>query len=160
MIRLARLLFILMVAAQVMVPAPAWALRPDEVLSNPGLEERARALSLKLRCLVCQNQSIDDSDAPLARDLRVLVRERLQQGDSDRQVLDFLVARYGDFVLLSTPLNSSTLILWGAPISILLLAGVLIALRVRRKPNSDAQFAQLSRDEVAKLSAILDKKSP
>ena len=85
--------------------APAHAVQPDEILPDAKLEERARHLSRELRCMVCQNQSIDDSDAPLARDLRLLVRERLKAGDSDQQVLDFLTARYGDFVLLKPPLN-------------------------------------------------------
>lgn len=158
--RLAQFIFAVILAAQAFMPLPAMAVRPDEVLSDPKLEERARTLSLKLRCLVCQNQSIDDSDAPLARDLRLIVRERLRKGDSDAQVLDFLVARYGDFVLLTPPLKSSTLILWLAPFSILLLAGALIGLRARRKTSASARAAPLSADEVAKLSAILDKKSP
>ena len=93
----------------------AFAVQPDEVLTDPALEARARVLSKELRCMVCQNQSIDDSDAPLARDLRILVRERLTAGDSDGQVLDFLVARYGEFVLLKPRLELHTLLLWGAP---------------------------------------------
>ena len=93
----------------------ALAVQPDEVLSDPALEARARALSKELRCMVCQNQSIDDSDAPLASDLRVLVRERLKAGDSDRQVIDFLVARYGEFVLLKPRFNWHTALLWLAP---------------------------------------------
>src|SRR6187397_3078929 len=95
--------------------APAFAVQPDEVLSDPALEARARVLSQELRCLVCQNQSIDDSDALLARDLRLLLRERLKSGDSDQQVLDFLVARYGEFVLLRPPFTWHTLALWLAP---------------------------------------------
>src|SRR5258707_8552037 len=94
---------------------PAYAVQPDEVLANPTLEVRARALSRELRCMVCQNQSIDDSDAPLARDLRLLVRERLSTGDSDRQVIDFLVARYGEFVLLRPRLALHTALLWLGP---------------------------------------------
>src|SRR5581483_8824142 len=90
----------LVVALALVMPVSAMAVQPDEVLPDPALESRARTLSKELRCMVCQNQSIDDSDAPLARDLRILVRERLQAGDSDRQVLDFLTARYGEFVLL------------------------------------------------------------
>ncbi len=93
----------------------ALAVQPDEVLKDPALELRARNLSSELRCMVCQNQSIDDSEAPLARDLRVLVRERLTKGDSDQQVLDFLVARYGEFVLLRPRLEWHTLLLWGLP---------------------------------------------
>ena len=101
--------------AALLVRAPALAVQPDEILQDPVLEARARDLSHELRCMVCQNQSIDDSDAPLAHDLRVLVRERLTKGDSDQQVLDFLVARYGDFVLLKPPLRWHTLLLWGLP---------------------------------------------
>ena len=94
----------------------AWAVNPDEVLSDPVLEKRARNLSAGLRCMVCQNQSIDDSDADLARDLRLLVRERLVQGDSDEQVIDFLVSRYGEFVLLKPRLDKQTIILWSFPV--------------------------------------------
>src|SRR5213592_5133722 len=110
--------------------SPAIALGPDEVLSDATLEARARALSKELRCMVCQNQSIDDSEAPLARDLRILVRERLQAGDSDRQVIDFLVARYGEFVLLKPRLALHTALLWFGPPALLFggaLALVLIA---------------------------------
>ncbi len=103
--------------------APAFAVQPDEVLSDPALEARARVLSQELRCLVCQNQSIDDSDALLARDLRLLLRERLKSGDSDQQVLDFLVARYGEFVLLRPPLGWNTVLLWVTPGLLLAAAG-------------------------------------
>src|SRR6516164_2402665 len=98
---------------------PAWSVQPDEVLANSTLEARARALSKELRCMVCQNQSIDDSDAPLARDLRILVRERLQAGDSDAQVIDFLVARYGEFVLLKPRFSPHTALLWLGPATLL-----------------------------------------
>ena len=98
--------------------APAWAVNPDEVLADPVLEKRAREISKGLRCLVCQNQSIDDSDAELAKDLRLIVRERLTAGDSDAQVIDFVVSRYGDYVLLSPPFMASTLILWLGPAAI------------------------------------------
>src|SRR6266550_9385109 len=98
---------------------PAVAVQPDEMLAEPKLEARARALSRELRCMVCQNQSIDDSEAPLARDLRILVRERLQAGDSDRQVIDFLVARYGEFVLLRPRFSPHTALLWLTPAAIL-----------------------------------------
>ena len=107
---------------------PAAAVQPDEVLNDPALEARARALSAQLRCMVCQNQSIDDSDAPLARDLRVLVRERLKAGDSDAQIREFLVARYGQFVLLEPEKNWRTALLWFSPL-IVLLTGCLILLR-------------------------------
>src|SRR5207248_7784146 len=104
-----------------LVTAPALAVQPDEIISDPALEARARALSKELRCMVCQNQSIDDSDAPLAHDLRVLVRERLQAGDSDREVTNFLVARYGEFVLLNTHFSAHTAILWVAPAAMLVI---------------------------------------
>ncbi len=99
---------------------PAWAVQPDEMLSDPALEARARSISAHLRCLVCQNQSIDDSEAPLARDLRLLVRDRLEAGDSDGQVVDFVVARYGEFVLLKPRLEPATLLLWAGPFIVLL----------------------------------------
>ena len=112
--------------------APAFAVQPDEILKDPVLEARARHLSGGLRCLVCQNQSIDDSDATLARDLRVLIREHLVKGQSDAQIVDFVVARYGDYVLLKPRLTSETVILWGTPFAVLIIAG--LALLLRRKP--------------------------
>src|SRR5438477_6569664 len=106
-----------------LVAAPGvLAVQPDEILQDKSLEIRARAISKELRCMVCQNQSIDDSDAPLAKDLRVLVRERLTNGDSDQQVVDFLVARYGEFVLLKPRLSVHTLLLWLAPLAVLVIA--------------------------------------
>ena len=111
---------------------PAAAVQPDEVLSDPSLEARARALSLTLRCMVCQNQSIDDSDAPLARDLRILVRERLKAGDSDTQIREFLVARYGQFVLLEPDKNRRTALLWLAPLLVLVGGGFAILRFYRR----------------------------
>ena len=113
---------------------PARAVQPDEVLADPALEARARAISEGLRCLVCQNQSIDDSYAPLAKDLRVLVRERLKAGDSDRQVLDFLVARYGEFVLLRPPFSWHTALLWLLG-PLVLLGGGFVLLRMMRRPG-------------------------
>src|ERR1700680_1304367 len=110
----------------------AVAVQPDEMLADPKLEARARTLSRELRCMVCQNQSIDDSEAPLAGDLRVLVRERLKAGDSDTQVLDFLVARYGEFVLLKPRLSWHTAALWGLPPTVLLVGAVIILIEVRR----------------------------
>jgi cytochrome c-type biogenesis protein CcmH len=134
--------------------APAHAVLPDEVLRDPVLEARARALSRDLRCMVCQNQSIDDSDAPLARDLRILVRERLKAGDGDRQVLDFLTARYGDFVLLRPRLSWRTAALWGTPAAILILGafGLVVVLR-RRAPA--AQTATLSAAEQQRVDDLL-----
>src|SRR3954468_12517223 len=116
---------------------PAWAVQPDEVLPDATLEARARALSKELRCMVCQNQSIDDSDAPLARDLRILVRERLQGGDSDRQVIDFLVARYGEFVLLKPRFTWHTALLWLGPPATLI-GGMVVLLLVARRRNRGA----------------------
>ncbi|MCR4523586.1 MULTISPECIES: cytochrome c-type biogenesis protein [Bosea] len=116
-----------------LLAAPAvQAVQPDEILPNAALEQRARNISGGLRCLVCQNQSIDDSDAPLARDLRILVRERIVAGDDDKAVVDFVVARYGDFVLLRPPLNAQTLLLWGAPF-LILLAGMAFVWRRGRQ---------------------------
>ena len=111
------------VAVALRCAAPALAVQPDEILADPALEARARALSRELRCMVCQNQSIDDFDAPLARDLRLLVRERLKAGDSDAQVLDFLTARYGEFVLLKPRFGWDTALLWLAPAGVLLAGG-------------------------------------
>jgi cytochrome c-type biogenesis protein CcmH len=141
-----------------LLPGLALAVQPDEILKDPALEARARDISSELRCLVCQNQSIDDSDASLARDLRLLVRERLQTGDSDAQVRDFLVQRYGDFILLKPPFKSGTLLLWLAPLGVLLGgAAALIAFARRRKPSEAA--AKLSPEEAAKLQALLSEPS-
>src|SRR3982751_3789535 len=115
-----RQLVLILAFATVLAGPAARAVQPDEILSDSTLESRARVLSKELRCMVCQNQSIDDSDAPLARDLRLLVRERLKGGDSDQEVLDFLVARYGNFVLLKPPFNWHTSLLWLGPPSVLL----------------------------------------
>jgi cytochrome c-type biogenesis protein CcmH len=148
----------LCLAAALLVAAgagPALAVRPDEMLADPALEARARALSKELRCLVCQNESIDDSNADLAHDLRVLVRERIRKGDSDRQALDFLVARYGEFVLLKPRFDWRNAVLWGTPI-ILLLAGGLFMLAAARRRRPGA--APLSREETEKLAAILDER--
>jgi cytochrome c-type biogenesis protein CcmH len=137
----------------------AIAVQPDEMLSDATLEARARSLSKELRCMVCQNQSIDDSDAPLAHDLRVLVRERLQAGDSDRQVIDFLVARYGEFVLLRPRFSLHTALLWLGPGAILLIAacGLFVAARRRRAASTvpAAEATKLTPAEEARLSEIL-----
>jgi cytochrome c-type biogenesis protein CcmH len=118
--------------------SPSFAVQPDEILSDTALETRARTLSRELRCMVCQNQSIDDSDAPLARDLRLLVRERLKAGDSDAQVLDFLTARYGQFVLLKPRFGWDTALLWGAPAGVLLVGGLAIVMALRRRQDLSA----------------------
>ncbi len=132
---------------------PANAVNPDEVLKDPALEARARELSTKLRCLVCQNQSIDDSDADLARDLRLLVRERLTAGDSNSQVLDYLVARYGEFVLLSPRISAKTYLLWGTPIFLLMLGGIVLVISQRKRAK--AKPINLSSAEKAALAKIL-----
>jgi cytochrome c-type biogenesis protein CcmH len=145
-----------------LAPSASWAVQPGEMLTNPVLEARARALSKNLRCMVCQNESIDDSEAPLAHDLRVLVRERIKAGDSDQQVLDFLVARYGEFVLLKPPLSWHTLALWGLPPAALLIgAGVIIADLRRRRVGQPAEEANLSAAEEARLAKLLrDSSAP
>src|SRR5450755_3041042 len=136
--------------------APLHAVQVDEILPDPALETRARAISHDLRCMVCQNQSIDDSEAPLARDLRLLVRERLMAGDSDPQVVDFMVARYGEFVLLKPRVNWHTAILWGAPLTILVAGLFAIGFSVLRRPSGPAlpEIAKLSDEERLKLTAI------
>jgi cytochrome c-type biogenesis protein CcmH len=132
---------------------PALAVEPDETLADPALEARARAVSRDLRCMVCLNQSIDDSDAPLARDLRLIVRERITAGDSDAEVKAFLAARYGDYVLLRPRLSATTLALWAAP-ALALLAGLLIAARaLARRPAAPA--ARLSPDEQRRLDDLM-----
>ncbi|MGF7174440.1 cytochrome c-type biogenesis protein [Azospirillum doebereinerae] len=150
----------LLLAAFLAVSAlPALAVQPDEVLRDPALESRAREISKELRCLVCQNQSIDDSNAPLARDLRVLVRERLTAGDSDTGVLAYVTDRYGDYVLLRPPFKATTLLLWVGPFAILLLGGIATALflRGRRGVAAGADTAPLSEDERRRLDALLRK---
>jgi cytochrome c-type biogenesis protein CcmH len=132
---------------------PAYAVRPDEMLGDPVLEARAREVSRDLRCLVCRNQSIDDSDADLAHDLRVLVRERLTAGDSNEQVIGFVRARYGDFVLLRPPFAIGTALLWGGPLLVLLLGGVAIARFYRRR--DEPAPPPLSPEERQRLSALL-----
>jgi cytochrome c-type biogenesis protein CcmH len=155
-----RWLRLIVIGAALLGPLPSLAVQPDEVLADPALEARARALSKELRCMVCQNQSIDDSDAPLARDLRILVRERLQAGDGDRQVIDFLVARYGEFVLLKPRLAWHTALLWLGPAAALLggAFALLIAARRRERTRSAlaaAADAKLTAAEEARLSQIL-----
>jgi cytochrome c-type biogenesis protein CcmH len=140
---------------------PALAVAPDEVLDDPALEARARALSAHLRCMVCQNQSIDDSDAPLAKDLRVLLRERLVAGDTDEEVVDYLVGRYGEFVLLKPRFALHNLILWAAaPLALIAgLIGIVLAVRRRKTTPSAATAQPLSAEEQARLDALLDKGS-
>jgi cytochrome c-type biogenesis protein CcmH len=150
----------LVLAIGMMAANTAYAVQPDEIMSNTDKEARARNLSRELRCMVCQNQSIDDSEAPLARDLRLLVRERIAAGDSDAQVIDFLVARYGEFVLLKPRLNSHTWLLWF--LTPLALSGGAIALwihgrrRARLAGRQDAALLTLTADEEAQLNRLIE----
>jgi cytochrome c-type biogenesis protein CcmH len=154
-------LLVLIVLLSASASTSAWsAVQPDEMLRDPALEARARTLSQQLRCMVCQNESIDDSDAPLAHDLRVLVRERLQAGDSDTQVLDFLVARYGEFVLLKPRLSWRTAILWGVPPALLLTGIALLVLAVTRgRGRLQDPGSNLTAAEQARLKKILAERS-
>jgi cytochrome c-type biogenesis protein CcmH len=140
-----------------LAPLPALAVQPDEIMKDPLLEGRARALSSELRCMVCQNQSIDDSDAQLARDIRVLVRERLKAGDSNAQILDFLVQRYGAFILLKPPFEVGTLLLWGTPFLVLILGGGAILYASRRNRRDRDPAVPLSESERHRLDEILAK---
>ncbi len=144
--------------ALVIFAGPAGAVLPDEVLDDPALESRARELSLELRCLVCQNQSIDDSNAELARDLRLLVRERLVAGDTNDEAMAYIRARYGDFVLLRPPVQNSTYLLWFGPIGIVI-AGVIIVIVTSRRRRANAAVATptapLSSAERTRLDAAL-----
>jgi cytochrome c-type biogenesis protein CcmH len=150
-----RLAFLALVLA-LLAPAAARAVTPDEMLKDPALEARARQLSQGLRCMVCQNQDIDDSAAPLAHDLRVLVRERLKAGDSDQQVLDFLVSRYGEFVLLKPRFELHNLLLWGLPPLALIagMIGLFVAMR-RRKPQ-DVESPALNAAEQRRLATLVE----
>ncbi len=141
---------------------PAAAVLPDEMLADPVLEARARDISKDLRCVVCQNQSIDDSDAPLAHDLRVIVREQLGKGRTNQQVIDYVVARYGHFVLLKPPVETATWALWLGPFAILGLGGIGLAVMARRRRPSDGavDVAPLDAGEAAALSALVDVPAP
>ena len=130
---------------------PSLAVQPDEVLKDVGQETKARELSAELRCLVCQNQSIDDSDAPLARDIRVLIRERLTKGDEPNVIREFLISRYGDFILLKPPLKLSTLLLWTTPLWALAAGAIMLVRGARRRASATAP---LSADEEARLQRI------
>jgi len=134
----------------------AFAVQPDEIMADPAKEARARELSRELRCMVCQNQSIDDSDAPLARDLRLLVRERIGAGDSNSQVIDFLVARYGEFVLLKPRFERQTLLLWLLAPLALAGGGLALWLQIRRRaPSGGGVPASLTPEEEARLAALM-----
>ena len=153
---------LLLVALALLSAPQAFAVQPDEIMTDPALEVRARMLSKELRCMVCQNQSIDDSDAPLARDLRLLVRERLKGGDSDPQVLDFLVARYGDFVLLKPPFNWHTVLLWLGPPAVLIGGAMILMVLSRRRSGrgtadvSKPEGGNLTNAEAARLARLIN----
>lgn len=150
MTRWFRLFLVLMAAT---IAGPSLAVQPDEIMSDPALETRARNLSRELRCMVCQNQSIDDSDAPLARDLRLLVRERISAGDNDNQVINFLVSRYGEFVLLKPRLEWHTLILWGTMPVVLVIGAIALFVNARRR-NAIAAAAVPSNLDAAEQEAL------
>lgn len=152
-LRQAAAVLLLCLAGGLFAHDPASAVEPDEILADAALEARARHISADLRCLVCQNQSIDDSHAPLARDLRLLVRERLKSGDSDAAVRAFIVERYGDFVLLRPPFSAHTILLWLAPVLLLVAGLVAVGRKVRQHPLS--QIPPLSTREQARLDRIL-----
>jgi cytochrome c-type biogenesis protein CcmH len=151
--------FLFALAIFAMVATTAYAVQPDEIMSDPAKETRARELSRELRCMVCQNQSIDDSEAPLARDLRLLVRERIAAGDSDSQVIDFLVARYGEFVLLKPRLNSHTWLLWLLTPLVLAGGGIALWLHGRRRAGpgveQDASLSRLTPEEEARINQLI-----
>jgi cytochrome c-type biogenesis protein CcmH len=143
-----------LIALLLALAAPVYAVTPEEMLKDPAQEARARDLSQELRCMVCQNQSIDDSEAPLAHDLRVLVRQRIEAGDSDKQVLDYLVARYGEFVLLRPRFELHTLLLWGLPPAALLAGITALFFTIRRRPVAEAPA--LSSEEQRKLASLVE----
>ena len=152
-----------MFVAALLIASPALAVQPDEIMGDPAKEARARDLSRELRCMVCQNQSIDDSEAPLARDLRLLVRERIAAGDSDGQVMDFLVARYGEFVLLKPRVNEHTLLLWLVPPLVLVGGGLALWLHNRRRQKSagatDPSLLHLTAEEEARIERLISTES-
>ena len=146
----------LLLALVILPNLAAYAVLPDEMLPDRRLEARARTLSRSLRCMVCQNQSIDDSEAPLARDLRILVRERLKEGDSDTQVLNYLTARYGEFVLLKPPLAWHTALLWFTPLGLLIVGAIGLGVAVHRRRGAVATSdPHLTAAEEARLAAVL-----
>jgi cytochrome c-type biogenesis protein CcmH len=157
MTMLSRLFVSVLLLACLLAANPAGAVEPDEMLSNPALEARARAISEGLRCLVCQNQSIDDSNAPLAKDLRILVRRRLKAGDSDQQVIDFLVSRYGEFVLLKPRFEPQTFLLWLATPALLVAALYGIVLAYRRRKSAAEGPKPLTASEARRLKRLLDE---
>ncbi|RGP36841.1 cytochrome c-type biogenesis protein [Pseudotabrizicola alkalilacus] len=150
-----RFLLVLMLAFAPL--SPAFAVQPDEVLADPALEARARAISRDLRCPVCQGESIDDSNAPISRDLRLVVRERIMAGDTDAEVIDFVVSRYGEFVLFNPRAEGANLILWLAGPGVLLLGGLGAFLYIRRRGQAVAPAEALTADEQARLRELMNK---
>ncbi len=150
--------FVLLAVALLFQTMAAFAVNPDEILPDPALESRARAISAELRCMVCQNESIDDSNAELARDLRLLVRDRLKAGDTDIEVKDFVVERYGEFVLLKPRLSARTALLWGFPVIVLVFGGLALLLAARNRRGQAAGAAPLSDSEKADLARLLKDK--
>ncbi len=155
-----RLMSALAVCITLLFAVPgARAVEPEEMLGDPALEARAREISKNLRCLVCQNQSIDDSNADLAKDLRVIVRQRLVAGDSNDEVFQFVVDRYGEYVLLRPPLRGTTYALWFGPIVLVVVAGGALVILAARRRHADAPAPVLSSDEQSRLSELLGDKS-
>ncbi|MBR0966763.1 cytochrome c-type biogenesis protein CcmH [Bradyrhizobium diazoefficiens] len=154
-----RRMMLAIVALMLLALPAAHAVQPDEIMSDPAKEVRARELSRELRCMVCQNQSIDDSDAPLARDLRLLVRERIAAGDSNSQVLDFLVARYGEFVLLKPRFERQTLLLWLLAPLLLICGGLALWLQIRRRSRNgaDVPVPPLTPEEETRLARLMSE---
>ena len=149
---------LLLALTLLMAAAPAFAVNPDEMLADPALEARARTLSAELRSKVCQNQSIDDSNADLAKDLRLLVRERITDGDSDQQVLDYIVSRYGEFVLLKPRFSMRTLLLWGAPVLLILAGGISLVVFARKRAGKPTG-SKLTAEEQERLAELLEKEA-
>ncbi len=153
-----RMMYAMLAAAVLLSTSPVWAVEPDEIMKDPALEERAREVSKDLRCVVCQNQSIDDSNSGLAKKMRVLVRERISKGDSNQEVKDYLVSRYGDFVLLKPPVKAKTMALWFGPAIMIVigLGGIIFYYRRRSKETAATTgAAPLSADEQARLDALM-----
>jgi cytochrome c-type biogenesis protein CcmH len=153
---------LVLAGAVLSAPATLLAVQPDEMLADPALEARAREVSRELRCVVCQNESIDDSNAELAHDLRLLVRERIAAGDSNRQVIDYVVSRYGDFVLLRPPLKAETWALWFGPAAVFALGILALAVYLRRRARAPAAptAAPLTGDEEDRLARMLQDRRP
>jgi cytochrome c-type biogenesis protein CcmH len=155
---MSKFIYAVLAVAVVLSTSPVWAVEPDEIMDDPALEERAREVSKDLRCVVCQNQSIDDSNSGLAKKMRVLVRERISKGDSNQEVKDYLVSRYGDFVLLKPPVKAKTMALWFGPgiMVVIGLAGIIFYYRRRSKETAETTgAAPLSAGEQARLDALM-----